>query len=207
MVLHSGAMKLYSDFTGRRTGQITIDVIATLSIAAWVWFGITIYQLVSNLSAFGIQMQQAGAGFRQTMTDVGENLGSIPVIGGGIRAPFDGASGAGAALEQAGLDQQIAVNQLATVLGIGIAALPIVMILLIWLIPRLRFVRRARNAQAIMASKAGVDLLALRALANQRMAVIAEVDPDAMAAWRRGDETVMHRLAQLELRSAGVRLD
>ena len=200
-------MKLYSDFTGRRTGQITIDVIATLSIAAWVWFGITIYQLVSNLSAFGIQMQQAGAGFRQTMTDVGENLGSIPVIGGGIRAPFDGASGAGAALEQAGLDQQIAVNQLATVLGVGIAALPIAMILLIWLIPRLRFVRRARNAQAIMASKAGVDLLALRALANQRMAVIAEVDPDAMAAWRRGDETVMHRLAQLELRSAGVRLD
>jgi len=200
-------MKLYSDFTGRRTGQITIDVIATLSIAAWVWFGITIYQLVSNLSAFGIQMQQAGAGFRQTMTDVGENLGSIPLIGGGIRAPFDGASGAGAALEQAGLDQQIAVNQLATVLGIGIAALPIAMILLIWLIPRLRFVRRAGNAQAIMASKAGVDLLALRALANQRMAVIAEVDPDAMAAWRRGDETVMHRLAQLELRSAGVRLD
>ncbi len=206
-MLHSGAMKLYSDFTGRRTGQITIDAIATLSIAAWVWFGITIYQLVSNLSAFGIQMQQAGAGFRQTMTDVGENLGSIPVIGGGIRAPFDGASGAGAALEQAGLDQQIAVNQLATVLGIGIAALPIAMILLVWLIPRLRFARRAGNAQAIMASKAGVDLLALRALANQKMAVIAEVDPDAMAAWRRGDETVMHRLAQLELRSAGVRLD
>ena len=200
-------MKLYSDFTRRRTGQITIDVIATLSIAAWVWFGVTIYQLVSNLSAFGVQLQQAGAGFRQTMTDVGENLGSIPVIGGGIRAPFDGASGAGAALEQAGLDQQIAVNQLATVLGIGIAALPIAMILLIWLIPRLRFVRRAGNAQAIMASKAGVDLLALRALANQKMAVIAEVDPDAMAAWRRGDETVMHRLAQLELRSAGVRLD
>ncbi len=200
-------MKLYSDFTGPRTGQVTIDIIAALSIAAWVWFGVTIYQLVLNLSAFGVQLQQAGAGFRQTMTDVGETLGSVPVIGGGIRAPFDGASGAGAALEQAGLDQQIAVNQLATVLGIGIAALPIAMILLIWLIPRLRFVRRASNAQAIMASNAGVDLLALRALANQKMAVIAEVDPDAMAAWRRGDESVMRRLAQLELRSAGVRFE
>ena len=206
-MLHSGAMKLYSDFTGPRTGQVIIDVIAALSIAAWVWFGVTIYQLVLNLSAFGVQLQQAGAGFRQTMTDVGENLGSVPVIGGGIRAPFDGASGAGAALEQAGIDQQIAVNQLATVFGIGIAVLPIAMILLIWLIPRLRFVRRAGNAQAIMASSAGVDLLALRALANQKMAVIAEVDPDAMAAWRRGDESVMRRLAQLELRSAGVRLD
>ncbi|MCY7413677.1 MAG: hypothetical protein LH471_11685 [Salinibacterium sp.] len=200
-------MKLYSDFTARRSRQIAIDAIAVVSIAAWVWFGVTVYQLVSNLAAFGVQMQQAGAGFRQTMTDVGENLGSIPLIGGGIRAPFDGASGAGAALEQAGLDQQIAVNQLATGLGIGIATLPIAMILLIWLIPRLRFVRRAGNAQAIMASKAGVDLLALRALANQRMAAIAEVDPDAMAAWRRGDVAVMHRLAQLELRSAGVRLD
>lgn len=200
-------MKLYSDFTGRRSRQIIIDILALASIAAWVWFGVTIYQLVSNLGAFGVQLEQAGAGFRETMTDVGENLGGVPIIGGGIRVPFDGASGAGAALEQAGVDQQVAVNQLATVFGIGIAALPIAMILLVWLIPRLRFVRRAGNAQAIIASKAGVDLLALRALANQKMGVIAEVDPDAMAAWRRGDEAVMRRLAQLELRSAGVRLD
>ncbi|MCU1410359.1 MAG: hypothetical protein JWR04_1066 [Rhodoglobus sp.] len=199
-------MKLYSDFGPRRTRQIVGDVLALAAIAAWVWLGITVYQLVENLAGFGVQMEEAGAGFKDTMTEVGETLGGIPVIGGGIRAPFDGASGAGGALEAAGQSQQVAVNQLATGLGIGIAVLPIIMILVLWLVPRIRFVRKAGRAKAIVKSGAGIDLLALRALATQKISALAAVDPDAMAAWRRGDETVMRALAQLELKSSGVRL-
>jgi len=199
-------MKLYSDFGPRRTRQIIGDMVALAAIAAWVWLGITVYQLVENLAGFGVQMEQAGAGFKETMTEVGETLGGIPLIGGGIRAPFDGASGAGGALEAAGQSQQVAVNQLATGLGIGIAALPIIMILVLWLVPRIRFVRKAGRAKAIVKSGAGIDLLALRALATQKISALSAVDPDAMAAWRRGDETVMRALAQLELKSSGVRL-
>ncbi|CAN5198479.1 hypothetical protein BH11ACT5_BH11ACT5_07450 [soil metagenome] len=199
-------MKLYSDFGPRRTRQIIGDLVALAAIAAWVWLGITVYQLVENLAGFGVQMEEAGAGFKETMTEVGETLGGIPLIGGGIRAPFDGASGAGGALEAAGQSQQVAVNQLATGLGIGIAALPIIMILVLWLVPRIRFVRKAGRAKAIVKSGAGIDLLALRALATQKISALSAVDPDAMAAWRRGDETVMRALAQLELKSSGVRL-
>lgn len=199
-------MKLYSDFGPRRTRQIIGDVVALAAIGAWIWLGVTVYQLVENLAGFGVQMEEAGAGFKETMTEVGETLGGIPVIGGGIRGPFDGASGAGGALEAAGQSQQVAVNQLATGLGIGIAALPIVMILVLWLAPRIRFVRKAGRAKAIVASGAGIDLLALRALATQKVSALSAVDPDAMAAWRRGDETVMRALAQLELKSSGVRL-
>jgi len=199
-------MTLYSDFGPRRTRQIIGDVLALAAIAAWVWLGITVYQLVENLAAFGVQMEEAGAGFKQTMTEVGENLGGVPLIGGGIRAPFDGASGAGAALEQAGQSQQVAVNQLATGLGIGIAVLPILMILVLWLVPRIRFARKAGRATAIVKAEAGIDLLALRALATQKISALAKVSPDAMAAWRRGDEPVMRALAQLELKSAGVRM-
>ncbi len=199
-------MKLYSDFGPRRTRQIIGDVLALAAVAAWVWLGITVYQLVENLAAFGVQMEEAGAGFKETMTEVGDTLGSVPLIGPGIRAPFDGASGAGGALESAGQSQQIAVNQLATGLGIGIAALPIVMILVLWLVPRIRFVRKAGRATAIVKSGAGIDLLALRALATQKISALSAVDPDAMAAWRRGDERVMRSLAQLELKSSGVRL-
>lgn len=201
-----GGMKLYSDFGPRRTRQIIGDLVALAAIAAWVWLGITVYQLVENLAGFGVQMEEAGAGFKETMTEVGETLGGIPLIGGGIRAPFDGASGAGGALEAAGQSQQVAVNQLATGLGIGIAALPIIMILVLWLVPRIRFVRKAGRAKAIVKSGAGIDLLALRALATQKISALSAVDPDAMAAWRRGDETVMRALAQLELKSSGVRL-
>lgn len=199
-------MKLYSDFGPRRTRQIIGDVLALAAIGAWVWLGVIVYQLIENLATFGVQMEEAGAGFRQTMTEVGETLGGIPLIGPGIRTPFDGASGAGGALETAGQSQQVAVNQLATGLGIGIAALPILMILVLWLVPRIRFARKAGRARAIAESGAGIDLLALRALATQKISALSAVDPDSMAAWRRGDETVMRALAQLELKSSGVRL-
>lgn len=199
-------MKLYSDFAPRRTRQVLADVFAVAAIAVWVWLGITVYQLIQTLADFGMQMEQAGSGFRETMTEVGETLGGIPLIGGGIRVPFDGASGAGGALESAGQGQQVVVNQLATGLGIAVAVLPVAIILVVWLVPRIRFVRRAAQAQAIVASGSGIDLLALRALASQNISALTSIDPDAMAAWRRGDETVMRSLAQLELKSSGVRL-
>ncbi len=52
----------------------------------------------------------------------------------------------------------------------------------------------------------GLELLALRALATQKLAAITAVDADALAGWRRGDPDIVRRLAQLELRSSGVRL-
>ena len=199
-------MKFYSDYPARRTRQIITDVLALAAIGAWIWLGIAIYQLVMNLSDFGVQMEQSGAGFRSTMTDISNNLSGVPLIGGGIKAPFDGASDAGKALEEAGQAQQVAVHQLATGLGIGIAVLPVLTILVLWLIPRLRFARKAATAQHLATQPASVDLLALRALSTRKLAAIAEIDPDAAAAWRRGDETVIRALAGLELKSSGVRL-
>ncbi len=199
-------MKFYSDFAPRRSRQIVGDVFAVLSIGAWIWAGAAVYQLVENLADFGRQMEDAGAGFKETMTEVGNTLGGVPLIGGGIRSPFDQASDAGAALESAGVSQQAAVTQLATGLGLGIAVLPALTILLIWLLPRLSFVRRASHANAVASTGVGIDLLALRALATQKISALSSVDDDAVAAWRRGDKEVMRRLAQLELRSAGVRM-
>lgn len=199
-------MKLYSDFAPRRTRQILGDVVALAFIGLWIWLGAAVYRLVMDLSSFGVQMENAGSGFRETMSELGESLGGVPLLGGGIRVPFDGASNAGSALETAGQSQQDAVLQLATGLGWGIAVLPVAMILVVWLVPRLRFVRRASSARAQVASGASIDLLALRALSTQRLSVLATIDADAMGAWRRGDQSVLRRLAQLELQQSGVRL-
>lgn len=199
-------MKLYSDFGSRRAWQIFFDLACLLFIAAWIWFGVTVYRLIDELAVFGEHMENAGADFSENMTEVGETLEDVPLIGAGIRVPFDGASDAGRALEDAGQSQQDAIHQLALTLGIGIAVLPIFMILVLWLLTRFRFARRAGRAKALLRGGAGVDLLALRALTNQRITTIAEVDADAMGAWRRGDEAVMRKLAALELESSGVRL-
>lgn len=199
-------MKLYSDYGPRRTRQILVDVISLAFIVGWVWLGATIYALIADLSEFGKDMEDAGAGFRESMTEVGVNLGGVPLIGSGIRVPFDGASDAGGALEAAGQSQQELVHQLALTIGLGIAVLPILMIVFAWLLTRGRFVRRAGRAKAIVRAGVGIDLLALRALTTQRISAIAKVDVDPVGAWRRGDETVMRRLADLELESSGIRL-
>jgi hypothetical protein len=199
-------MKIYSDFAARRTRQIIADVLALGAIGLWIWFGYTVFTLINNLAVFGVQMEDAGAGFRETMTEVGETLGGVPLIGPGIRLPFDGASAAGGSLEEAGQAQQEAVLQLATTLGIGTAALPVLTILIVWLVPRILFIRRAGRVKAIVTADAGLDLLALRALTTQKLSAITSIDADALGAWRRGEPEVVRRLAQLELKSSGVRL-
>jgi hypothetical protein len=199
-------MKIYSDYAGHRSRQILVDVLALAAIGAWAWLGYTIYTLVMNLQSFGIQMEEAGAGFKDNMTEISDTLGGIWLIGEGIKAPFDAASDAGSSLEQAGLDQQLAVQQLATGLGVGIAVLPILTILVFWLVPRIRFARRAGVAKQLVKSGASVDLLALRALSNQKLAAIAAVHPDPAGAWRRSEPAVISALANLELRSSGVKL-
>jgi hypothetical protein len=49
-------------------------------------------------------------------------------------------------------------------------------------------------------------LLALRALVNGSRQKLGEIDRHPVDAWRRGDPAITRRLAELELREAGVRL-
>lgn len=199
-------MKLYSDFGPRRSRQVLADVIFISFIIGWALLGVAVYVLISGLATFGKQMEDAGATFRAKMTEIGDNLEAVVVLPDGIRAPFDGASDAGGALEAAGQSQQELIGVLSITLGMGVALLPILMIVTVWLATRGRFVRRAGHAKALIRAGAGIDLLALRALTNQKIATIAKVNVDAMGAWRRGDDDVMWKLAALELESSGIRL-
>ncbi len=199
-------MKLYSDYRGHRARQITFDLLSALNIGLWVWLGYWLYSLVSKLAGYGERMELAGAGLRATMTNIGNDLGEVWLIGDGIRLPFDAASGAGRQLEEAGIAQQEAVHDLAIGLGVGITVLPILTILIFWLVPRLRFALKAAKAKAMLSHENSVDLLALRALTSQKLTALATVHEDPAGAWRRRDEGVLRELASLELRSSGVRL-
>lgn len=199
-------MKLYSDFAPRRMRQIVADVVAIALIAVSVAMGVLVFSTVNELARFGRQMQDAGAGLRSSMTDVGGRLGGIPLIGESIRDPFDAASSAGETLQSAGQTEQDLILRAATALGIGVAAVPILILLLVWLLPRLRFVTRAARTRAMIRTGLDVDLLALRALTNQKVGAIASIDPDPLGAWRRRDPEVMRQLANLELRSVGIRV-
>ena len=74
-----------------------------------------------------------------------------------------------------------------------------------WLVLRIRFFRRKWTALTLAATPAGEQLLALRALANRPLAKLAAVSIDPVGAWRRADAIAIRGLANLELRSSGIR--
>ena len=199
-------MKLYSDFAGRRTAQIFADLIGIGLIAVAIWGAVLIHAAIVVLADVGKSLEDAGDGFRKTMTDAGDTLGGVPLIGGGIRAPFDAASGAGGLLAQAGQTQQDVVDTAALVIAITAAVLPILVILFFWLRPRLRFARRATSAYRVSQLADGVQLLALRALVSGDAKRLHAVGEHPVEAWRHGEAVVVRALAALELREAGVKL-
>jgi hypothetical protein len=198
-------MTLYSDFAAQRARQMAADVAAVLGIVGFVVLGVAIHGAIIALQDVGVRLTDAGSSFQSTMAEISERLSQVPLIGSGIRAPFDEASEAGTTLQDVGLAQQRATEQLAIGTGLAVAVLPVVAILLLWLIPRIRFMRRSSWARAASTSVAGIDLLASRALATRRLPQIVAAHPDAAGGWRRNDPAAIEALALLELRACGVR--
>lgn len=201
-----GGMKIYSDYPARRAAQIVADVLAVAIAAIGIWFGTVVFSAIAALSDVGRQLESAGTGFKGAMTNAGNALGQIPLVGETVRVPFDTASGTGALLESAGRSTQDLVIRVAIVIGILVAVLVVFAVCWVWLRRRIWFIRRATEASRLAKFSDGPDLLALRALVNGSRQKLAAIDRHPVAAWRRGDEKITRRLAQLELREAGVRL-
>src|SRR6478609_4870152 len=136
-------MTLYADLPARRTRQIMCDLFAVVLLVFWIWLGAKVYHGVNELGAVGRQMESIGASLSQNLTDMGDKLGSVPLIGDGIRAPFDAASHSAQGIEQAGKDQQVLIDKLAWVTAIGLVITPILVTLIAWLRPRWRFIKAA----------------------------------------------------------------
>lgn len=199
-------MKLYSDFGGRRAYQVLGDLFALVVIVVGVRVAVALHDTIASFEGFGRDVARSGSDFRSTMTDIGNSLGGVPLIGGGIRAPFDAASDAGGTLADAGTNWQHGIETLATLVGWTVAVLVVLVVLLGWIRPRLVGAARRAAVARLATSAPSLDLLAFRALATRPAKAVTRVDADAVAAWRRGDEDVIRRLAALELRASGVRL-
>jgi hypothetical protein len=198
-------MKLYADLPGRRTLQILADLGVLAWVCLWAWVGRLVHDATMELAAPGRQLQSAGSGFREKMTSAGDSVRDLPLVGDKVSTPFRQASGTGTTIEKAGTDLVDAVTRLANVLGWVTALVPILIVGLVWLALRGRFVRRASAAQRFIDNAADLDLFALRAMAGQPMRKLAAISADPTGAWRRGDEEVIRSLALLELKDTGLR--
>lgn len=195
-------MRPYAEVPSVRVRQVLTDSLVALWVFVWVRIGQRIFELVDRLQAPGRSLEGAGDVLSERASDVGDDVGGLPVVGRALRAPFRAIGEGGAFLQEAGLAQQSAVHTLAVWLSVSIAAIPIVLLLLRYLPRRISWMREAAAAARMRAAGADLALFALRALTNQPMAALAAVSGDPVAAYRRGEYA---ELAALELRRVGLR--
>lgn len=198
-------MKLFADTPVRRTFQALSDVFVVVWVLVWIKIGLEVHDATDQLAAPGESLQSAGTGLAERMRDAGRSVTNLPLVGDDLRKPFEGAGGAADQLAAAGRAQVEAVHTLANWLGLSVALIPILLVLIVHLPLRIRFVRRATAGQRFMDSSSDLDLFALRALTTQPLHVLARISDDPSGAWRRGDADVVRRLAELELKDNGLR--
>ncbi|SDR67264.1 hypothetical protein [Agrococcus carbonis] len=198
-------MQLYSSRPARAALQVLGDLIALVTIVVAVWVARQVHDAIASLGALGTQVEDAGAGFSRTLRDAGEGLAQVPLVGEGVAQPFRDASGSAEELAAAGVALRDAVDALAGGVATALWLLPALLVVLLWVLPRLRGVRRAGATLRLAATPAGRELLAVRALVGQPMTRVLAAVPDPAAAMRAGDPAAIEALASLELRSAGVR--
>ena len=194
-------MRLYSDLSRARSLQIAGDVVALVVLVGGIVLAVALHGAIAALEGIGGEVAKSGTGLASTLGEIGKQLGGVPLIGGDIRAPFDAASGAGRTLAAAGADWASGVERIAVLTGWVVVLLVVLLVLAGWVRPRLAGALR-RGAVARLAGDP--DLLALRALTGRPSRALAAVGPDAGAAWRRGDQEIVHRLAAIALRDAGL---
>jgi hypothetical protein len=198
-------VKIYADLPGVGLRQFLTDLLVVAWVGFWIRASIWVYDKVSALAVPGRKIEGAGEGMASGFSDAGNKVGSVPAIGGQLSAPFDRAATAATALADAGRAQQAAVHNLAVALVILVLVVPLALVLLGWLPLRLRWIRRAGLAASLRSRPSGRDLLALRALTRQPLRRLIKIHPDPATAWRDGEQAAMQSLANLELRTLGLR--
>ena len=197
-------MKLYADAPGRRSRQVVGDVLLLLWVVVWLKLAAVVHDATLGLATPGEKIAAAGTGLAGRLRDAGATVGDLPLVGDEARTPFDGAGRAADQIAAAGTAQVDAVHTLAFWLALAVGAIPILVLLAVYLPLRWRFIRQATAGQRFVDSGSDLELFALRAMAHQPLHRLARVSDDPVGAWRQGDRDVVRALAELELGDVGL---
>jgi hypothetical protein len=194
----------YAQRRSLRTRQIVIDLVVACWVIICAVLGVVTTRTVGALAAPLRSTRDQAQKLADYAHEAAEQSRQIPALGEGLSKPFDSANGS--MLDAAtAIDRQIVlVGHVALLLGWLVFAIPVVLVLLIWLPIRLRFRRRAVAAHRMLEAGADLDLFAMRALATQPLPVLADLGDDLVEGWRRGDAQAIHALASAELRHSGL---
>lgn len=196
-------MRFYAERPLRLFRQLFADVF----VVAWVVLVVIVaraaYDLVQRLQGPARALVDAGDAIRGAFEGAAGTAGSVPLVGGDLARALGTGTGAGTTLADAGRQQVQTVAEVAMGTAVAVVVLTAVPVVALWLTLRVRYARAARSAVTVRSID--TDLLALRAMAHMPVRRLLAVSDDPAAAWRRDDRDVVRGLADLELRSLGLR--
>lgn len=194
----------YASSPGRLLAQLFSDVVAATWTFLWVLVGLAVHGAVATIAGVGRQVESGAHGVADSLASAGRGADRIPLVGDAVSKPLTAASDAAGEIAGAGHSLDSTAGWLAMVLAVAVAAPPILAVVMPWVLLRLQFFRRKRAVLTLAAGIGGQQLLALRALANRPVRKLTAISPDPVGAWRHADPAVIHALAAIELRSAGL---
>ena len=200
-------MRLYAQTPARRSRQVLADLIAAALIYAAVKLALAVRDAIMLLAEPGRKAESAGTSLSDGLVDASDAASKVPFVGDQLKKPLGSAAEAGNGLADAGRSLQDTVGQVATLTAVALIVIPVVFVLLLWLPPRLRWIRRSAVTRRMATEQGGADLLALRVLTGplRDLAPLTTPPGGLAAAWRRGDEQIIADLAEIGLRQAGLR--
>lgn len=198
-------MRWYAETPGRRSREFVADLLVAGWVVGWVVIARFVHALVSALSAPAGPMRAAGDSLERRMLDVSDRITSVPLVGDDLQRPFAATASAGTNLTAAAGELESSVDQVALWMALLTAGTPILLVLGLYLFVRVRS-RRAAATLATYRDRPELQaLLALRGLVNSSPAQLSAISEDPLSAWRAGDPDVVAALANLELRTGGLR--
>jgi hypothetical protein len=198
-------LRVYSEVPAQRRRQIVSDVVVVLLIAFFIWVGTLVHDTVASLAVLATGVKEAGQTVEGGFLSVADAVSNVPVVGEAIGSAIAGAGdGTGGNLADLGQSGEDAVNELATILGIVTALLPILVLLAVVLPRRIRKVRHMSVASRALTDLHDPErrrLLAMRAAFGLPYDELLERTPDPLGdlAAGRYDALVAAALADVGL--------
>lgn len=190
------------EFISARTMRL-LDVLLVVYVVVWSVLGILIAADIRRQADLSDHVTRIG----EALTDIGASLdvlGGLPLVGGDIGEVTGRVTEAGESVQQSGRDSRASLERMGILVGVAFAAMPLMLVLPVYLPLRLAWRREVRAVDGALAG-GGPDLdrvLARRALASLSYERLLELGPDP---WARLDGGDARALADAELERLGLK--
>jgi hypothetical protein len=183
------------------------DGAVVLLVVLFAWGGYRVYRSVERLGVLGAGVTNAGTSVESGFGSAAGAVRGIPVFGGSLAGALESAGrGSGGNVVALGRKGEDEVHRLAVVLGLIVFGLPTMFVLLIFVPPRVRQIRRLTAADAVLVELGDPErrrLLAMRAAFGLSYGALLVYTRDPLGDLARGR---YGPLVAAALDDAGIRL-